>query len=409
MDPRSAISSLVMNVCLLSIFLLLFSEIFYVKTDFGLVSLFLFCLSPLALIFFLSIGKICLSRLALLAYLFALVLSCYTFFGILLHNRPTLGIQFLSIFLATIFFVNIGYFANKKSMAKMFLIIIVISVWFAISQFIFNVIQYAGPFSIFEKFSIYIAQSQTDHHVEVIYGRSSGIFTSPNILGLFAGLGFWLIIFLKDEFSSFQYKLGLTGSLACLFLSISRGSILGLFFSGFLFLMLSIGKISVKNFIYGLFFVVILCGAFYVAYNFLSEDQKERFLELFSVFSWDFGKSENAIGRIDAWAGIAVQMQGMPWGTLLPPQIIINYSPDNQFIYYFAQGGVLLLLAVIIFWIALILLGVKKNNKDSRVFLSIILFSVINSATIVAMNSFVFMLFWLFLGVYSRNIQLKKL
>ena len=409
MAIHGLISALTTGASLLSIFLLLFSEVFYIKTGFGPVSFFLLLIIPLALTFLFSVGKICFSRLAVVAYLFALVLSFYTFFGILVHGRPTLGIQFLSISLSIFLFINIGYFANRKLIAKLVVAVIAVTLLFAVSQFVFYTIQYGGPFSAFEKISYFVAQSQVDHGVEVLYGRSTGIFTSPNVLGFFGGICFWLIIFLKDEYSVFQYKFGLIASLACLIFSISRGSVAGFIISWFLFFILSAKKINFKKISYGFYLIIVLGGIFYIAYDVFSEDQKERFAELFDVFSGKFEKSENAIGRIDAWVGIAHQMQEMPWGTLLPPQLVINYSPDNQFVYYFAQGGFFLLLIVIIFYLILIFVGMKNKNKDSKILSSIVLFSVVNSLSIVVMNSFVFMLFWMFLGIYSRSSQNNKL
>jgi hypothetical protein len=403
-NPRMLVQA---GSALASVALILLADILYVQTGFGPVSIFLFLAAPLLFIFLTASGKICFGKIGIVVYAFAFILSLYTAIGIVAYNRPTLAIQFLSISISIFLFFNIGYFAPKNLLAKLILAINILTALFAASQFSLFTIQYSGPFSIFETISEIIIQSQIDYGVEILYGRSSGIFINPNILGLFAGLTFWLTVYLKEEYSKITYYFCLLLSLICLILSISRGSIIGFLTSSFLFGILSIkeeGKSSISKFSSVVMFFIAIYSLFQALSDNITESQTQRFAELFYVFGGDFDKSDNAIGRIDAWSGIINLMQDMPMGTLVPPQILINHSPDNQFIYYLAQGGPILFAAVIFFYASLVFLAGHRRNKKTKIYLAIIIFSATNSISMPAMNSSVFMLFWVFMGLHSRPI-----
>lgn len=392
-------------ICFASFTLLLFSELFYIKTGFGPVSFFLFAAIPLALGLVLLLGKFSISRMAIASYIFIAILACYTTIGIFIYSRPTLAIQFVSSLTASFLFLNIGFYGSRPLLAKTLVLIIYVTFLFSLAQLSFFSFSYSGPYSIFENITNTTINSQNDFSIEVLYGRSAGIFNSPNSLGFFSGISFWLVILFRHDLPKIHYKLGSVASFLCLILSISRGSLIAFFASACVFFLLTFKRASGKTLINILSIgIALLIVATVVSNDFLSliDQQIKRFSEVINVLQGDFGKSENTLGRFKAWGAIADRISEMPMGTILPPQLVINKSPDNQFIYYFAQGGLLLLAVVVSFIFTLIILAKKSKNKDLGIFFAILLFVVGNSMTITVMNSFIFMMFWMYLGLFAR-------
>ena len=60
------------------------------------------------------------------------------------------------------------------------------------------------------------------------------------------------------------------------------------------------------------------------SYEFLN-----RFSEIGSVFSGGSEKSTNLSGRMGAWDAISTYIDTHPWGTVLPPQTVLNESPEE--------------------------------------------------------------------------------
>ena len=88
---------------------------------------------------------------------------------------------------------------------------------------------------------------------------------------------------------------------------------------------------------------------------------------------------------------------------MLPPQLVIDQSPDNQFIYFFAQGGYLLLIATLMLYIHLIYQALVYGKTYHFVFLGSCIFLLVSSFTLVALNLFVVSIFWIMVGVHARN------
>ena len=148
---------------------------------------------------------------------------------------------------------------------------------------------------------------------------------------------------------------------------------------------------------------VVFIISLYLMLNFSSEYYMERFLEIGTVAEQGSVGSGNLDSRVNAWSNLIYYIQNNPFGTIMPPQLVIDYSPDNQFIYFWLQGGYFLLFVFIFLFIALI----RKSFEYKSIYLfSITFFLILSSFTFVTFNSFVIGLFWLFVGIiFKKHIK----
>ena len=189
------------------------------------------------------------------------------------------------------------------------------------------------------------------------------------------------------------------------FISSSRTSIVALILS---FIILFLGgyilTLDLKKFLKEIIsLTVVFIISLYLMLNFSSEYYMERFLEIGTVAEQGSVGSGNLDSRVNAWSNLIYYIQNNPFGTIMPPQLVIDYSPDNQFIYFWLQGGYFLLFVFIFLFIALI----RKSFEYKSIYLfSITFFLILSSFTFVTFNSFVIGLFWLFVGIiFKKHIK----
>lgn len=385
--------------------LLLCSELFYVLTSYGPVSVFWLSAVPLAVAWAFLSDRLPMTPPMVASYVFYLTLALYTLIGMVAYYRVSLGIQFISSLLSAYLFLNIGYYGNKKLIVRSLILVLCGVIIFALSQFIYFNFGTAGPYSIFKSIANFMVNTQNDFLVENIYGRSSGIFTSPNALGFFGGISFWIFCILSSQVSRFTFFSALGLSIFCVVLSISRGSIFGLVASIIYFFCFSgwWRRVNASSMVLSLvaFFVISFLFVYY-SYS-LNDVQTLRYSEIFSVVSGDYSESVNLSARFQAWSSIFVYISNSPFGTILPPQLLIDESPDNQFFYYFAQGGLILLIVSIAFYTVLFYSAFYSSNKNRFVFASAAIFVVVNCFSITLMNSYIYMLFCMMIGLFSRD------
>lgn len=392
----------------LSIALLLLSDLLYVRSGSSAVGLFFLLCAPIYFSWVIFSRRFVVNRLAVIAYLFFGLMAIYSVIGTLVYMRPTILAQLVSLVLAPLVFIQLGYFCDRASTARVLGGFVALAAFFSVAQYFYSTHGIAGPFSVFAVISELIQESQKVFLADLIYSRPSGIFSNPNILGLFGGLSFWLIMYFRNEFSPWKYQIVLSLVVFCVFISMSRGSLLGLVFSVllyFVFGLRNLGKhiVGRATFSGAVGWIIILSFMGWYFIGNMEAEQAGRFLEISSVLQGDVKGAENLDGRLQAWDIIFDRLSDFPFGTIAPPQLIIEQSPDNQLVYYFAQGGYVMLIFVILFFLGLVGHAAPRRSREGLILFCTIVFVIINSMTMLVMNSFVFMLFWMMVGLLSRD------
>ena len=255
---------------------------------------------------------------------------------------------------------------------------------------------------MFEFFTLLINKSQIGLGVEEIGGRATGLFVNPNILGFFSGLSFFFFLIIKKYFKQ-QNILSIVFmflSLLCVILSSSRTSMVGIFF-GYaitLFYLFQRGnKLESLKTLLGA--TITLFIAFFLIFNFSSESNLERTIEIGNVVNNGVDGSGNLSGRVNAWISLMNYVTLNPFGTIIPPQLALEESPDSQFIYFLAQGGIILFIIFSIFLYSIFFI-LKKSKSEN--FLAVFIFVFISCFTSVPFNSFVISFFLLIVGLCCK-------
>ncbi len=389
----------------LALFSLLFSNLFYVKIPSQSVSLYFLISLPLLVMIFFITRKIYSFESFFIFYFFMIFFFLISILGVFFSgNFGGLAQIYIYVFIPLTFFY-FGILIEDMFIYKNLAIILFITFLFSLGQFLYFNFSISGPIELFKYFSDVIKISQVDFEVELIGSRSSGIFVNPNILGFFGGLSFLIFLYFKDKYNYNFINFIIFISLLIVFISSSRTSILALILS---FIILFLGgyilTLDLKKFLKEIIsLTVIFFISLYLMLNFSSEYYMERFLEIGAVAEQGSVGSGNLDSRVNAWSNLIYYIQNNPFGTIMPPQLVIDYSPDNQFIYFWLQGGYFLLFVFIFLFIALI----RKSFEYKSIYLfSITFFLILSSFTFVTFNSFVIGLFWLFVGIiFKKHIK----
>lgn len=233
-----------------------------------------------------------------------------------------------------------------------------------------------------------------------IRGRATGVFINPN------DFGFWAVILLGYVWLYFKaplYKnVSLFMLLFCLFASNSRGALAALVITVLIvylsyFKTISIGRFSAWV---GLIFVALLLvfgGSLINQFSDLSE-HSYAFLSRFSTV-WGVvtgvAVDDSLSGRYSAWATAFDVMHEYPFGTLVPPETLLNVATDNQYIYMLLQGNILFLVAYVLLLLGGALFFIR-NNFHYLYWCSWLM--LIFGFTAYPMNSYSMIMYWFFLG-----------
>lgn len=392
-------------VAFCSIILLLLSDILYSRSTFGFASWFTLALPAVAFIYFPLSRRLPLNTRLLYSYGLILTLSVYAFLGAMLFSRPTLAAQSLVSLLGPVLLIRIGFSSNRNYLISALGAFIIATTIFALGQFLYGGFNLEGPFSLFRKFSEFMYEIQRDFLVDVIYLRPAGLFANPNTLGFFGGIGFWSLLGYGVRAHRPWGRLLLASAIACLLLSLSRGSLVAFGASISVYFLLNgfFGNPKgTKSIISGIGFVFFCASVIYLIAEF-APDKFERVAELSVFIEGDLSGSTNLTDRFNAWGAILHISDRYPFGTILPPQLVIAQSPDNQFIYYLAQGGLLLMVAVTLLFCGILVANRHESTPDRSLFFCAGIFVAVNAMTMVVMNSFIFMLFWILVGCVCRR------
>ena len=392
---------------ILSILLVLsiFSEILFFNSNFGPVSYILAFSLPLFFLTLFLYKTFIISRFLFPVYVYILLLLIYSILGAIYFGQIGLLAQIHSFFIMPLIFIHLGFFIDKRVAINIVVFLVLICLFFALSQFFYYTYNTKGPFNIFIILSDFSLANQLAILPNATYGRATGIFVNPNTLGFFGGLTYWLISYIQKDKISWKAYIGIFSSLLCVFLSFSRTSLIGLFFSITLVYALNfvMHSYKIKSLVKHTILVSVLIFSLYFLAFYINDYQFQRFKEISSVASSGVEQSANLSGRLNAWSTIFDYTKNNPLGTIVPPQLVIQESPDNQFIYFFAQGGYLLLIATLMIYIYLIYQALRYGRSYHFAFLGGCIFVLISSVTLVALNIFVISLFWLMIGMHARS------
>ena len=393
-------------ILIIALVLSILSEILFFNSGFGPIS-FILVLSPILIFSIFYLYNIAVfNKFLVPIYLFISLLVIYSFLGAIYFGQIGLLAQIYSFLVMPLIFIYLGFFVDRNVNAAIntMLVLVIICSFFSLSQFVYYSYGVAGPFSSFKVLSDLILANQLIFIPDPIYGRATGFFVNPNVLGMFGGLTYWLIKLLQRDNYYWQASIIKILSLCCIFLSFSRTGLIGIVASVAVVYVLNIftrktsTRVIKKSILY-LFFVLM---GFYYLSSYITEYQFQRFNEIGLVTSSGVGQSSNLSGRFDAWSIIFNYIEINPLGTIVPPQLVISESPDNQFIYFFAQGGFILFLATVFFYIYLIYKGLVSGKKYGFAFLGGCIFLLISSFTLVPLNIFVVSLFWMMIGIQAK-------
>lgn len=385
-----------------SYFFCILSDIFYFEFIGNPVPYFFVLHLPVLAFLFFIYPKVLTNNIFVVWYLWFFIVIIFSVLGALLYGSMGLLAQiYIYLFIPVIFF----YFGYLVSLAFLFWVnglLISLCFLFALAQFLFFNYGLSGPLGVFEFFTLLINKSQIGLGVEEIGGRATGLFVNPNILGFFSGLSFFFFLIIKKYFKQ-QNILSIVFmflSLLCVILSSSRTSMVGIFF-GYaitLFYLFQRGnKLESLKTLLGA--TITLFIAFFLIFNFSSESNLERTIEIGNVVNNGVDGSGNLSGRVNAWISLMNYVTLNPFGTIIPPQLALEESPDSQFIYFLAQGGIILFIIFSIFLYSIFFI-LKKSKSEN--FLAVFIFVFISCFTSVPFNSFVISFFLLIVGLCCK-------
>ena len=337
----------------------------------------------------------------------SLVLLVYVLFAVALSGLFSALAQLFVHLLLPICGVLVGsYFKGQEQKLKSMIWIFYIPFFFAVAQILNVYYDMAGPFAIFSKIKEWDYEIQGALNEDyVLASRAIGTFVNPNTLGYYFALLFWFLLLIFNRFNYHQL-LCIVGVL----LSGSRGSLVSLILSIIVvYLFKRKNNISSKRVIIVLFNLAMLIFAFLYYMSSAQSDSYEflnRFSEIGSVFSGGSEKSTNLSGRMGAWDAISTYIDTHPWGTVLPPQTVLNESPDSQFFYFLAQGGWLLAFAYVLHMLVVFSWSFL-SIQQRYLLLGASIIVAINGLSMATLNSGIVFLFYFILG-HASSKELKR-
>ena len=249
-------------------------------------------------------------------------------------------------------------------------------------------------------------------------GRAIGTFINPNVLGFWAALAFWAsLVFLRG----WRRLLAISGTLIVLAISQSRGSL----FAWAASCAVAVGSSALRPIladyqgrpsparrtqlgsgaVIGFVLVVVLVGAtvrLAFADVLVSSGGLDRLGSGLDVLSEGGEADANFSGRELAWDRALDLYHDYPFGTLGPPEFILDSFIDNDYVRVLLQGGPLYLLSFL-----LVRCGggrlILRDDPESR-FLSVTSVVIaVNSMTMLPLLAAPTALYWLIAGSHLAH------
>lgn len=387
---------------------LILSEILFVNSSYGPISVFFVFIIPVIIIFFVLHRYILFSQQIYPLYLYMVFLLVYIFLGAIKNENIGLLAQIYNYIFIPVLFMHVGYFSRLNHIYKPILVLSTCVLLSAFSQFLYHSYQINGPFNIFQSLSNYMTEVQEVYKDTATYGRATGLFINPNELGYYGGLCFWFFYLYYYKTNTRLSLFGMVISIITILLSLSRTSVIALISSLVIVYVIKIFKGKQKINFKSILPTILVTFLTYKIVSALNQGQADRLVEILSVAQGDTGSSSNLSSRITAWNNIHSYVTENPWGTLSPPIAEIGISPDSQFVYFYAQGGLILLFLTILFYIYLFKTSVQIKFNGSYTALGSFIFFMISSLTMPVLNSFITAIFWTIFGIHILDLFQKS-
>ncbi|UWX63112.1 O-antigen ligase family protein [Deinococcus rubellus] len=352
-----------------------------------------------------------------LCVLFYLCIS--TFF-----SQVSVGViyGFTQVIFPIFFYILVNHSYNLSKSENLTKVIVFVAILHAIwsSIQVFYKLPENAP-SIFRELLIWDKNIQALYSSSyVLYGRGTGGFINPNELGLWAALCLCWGIY---ERKSFYKNALITSSVISLINSQSRGSVSAVLV---ILVLLLIKKIlDSKNFritnrAFYLIALSILTSILVLAYSQFAIIIKDlgdyvgfdRYGSAASILTTGVNADLSFETRTQVWDEIVRYVNARPFGTLSPPQTVVSFAPDNQYMYNYLQGGIFLLILStipLIVWSKNLYIWMFQRNKDRNAVLGLMtVVLIVNSVSATPYQYTSFTLFWMFLAI-QRNVGDRSL
>lgn len=231
-------------------------------------------------------------------------------------------------------------------------------------------------------------------------GRSTGLFTNPNELGLWACVAAvlaWTLL------AGRRRAIGVTLAVLTLVLSQARGPTVGLLAAVVLGAAIGIARgrlLTASGFraaatLASAAALVVLAIAFQVV-----DVSLDRFALLLQVLAEGPQADVNLASRLNLWSGVLVLNVTYPWGTWGSPELVLGAAVDSAWFRAFAQGS-----AIYVGALAMLVgaaLAVRSASHGDALRLTCVVLAV-TGVTQTSWGSPVTPLFWVLLGTYLQS------
>jgi len=346
-------------------------------------------------------SKLLLRCLPISFWLFVFALSVYPVFSYIIYSREQDLIQLEIYLFLPVVFCLFGLTVSVQKISNAILIGLLICAVLSFAQIAYTGFNNAGPFGLFAllKEQEYLIQDEVLKRTLSL--RATGVFVEPNMLGLFAGSCLFWFMQVRQDVVKKTFLLGISLAFFSLIASMSRGSIAAVLVGlGVRFL------IMLPSFRFNRSFIYVLFGgsaAFSMLMAVSDVEQFSRVAEIGDVMNKGAEGAENLQARFSAWDVLIDFVFMNPMGSIQPPLVVVEESPDNQFLYFALQGGFVLFFLAAFFFFENAMNAAKLVLKRKSEFLGSIVFLGINCFTIPAMTSFAMVVFWLSFGFYAKE------
>ena len=231
-------------------------------------------------------------------------------------------------------------------------------------------------------------------------GRSTGLYTNPNELGLWAGVA---VVLAWTMLPPRLRGIGVALSVMTLLLSQSRGPTVGLLaaLAALAALSFARGRLASSGVLKTISSFVLagllatLAGA-YVA----PSGALDRFGALFQVLTGGLQTDANLASRVNLWSAVLALNSAYPWGTWGSPELVLGTAVDSEWFRAFAQGSAPYVVALALLFVAA--LAVRDTSYGDTLRLIGVVVAVAG-LTQVPFGSPVIAIFWVLLGVYMQS------
>jgi hypothetical protein len=339
--------------------------------------------------------------IGILPFLFFNIL--FPLLGVIIYNYPLTSTYLLINPLVWLSLIILGYFIShykisQKWMENYLVIYILIQVFFALTQFLYwKGILHLGIMDPIIKWDLKIQDSD-----KVIYGRSIGLFSNPNILGFWSVTTFWLAFFLLK---GIKRKIGLVLVIVVLALSQSRGSIVTLLatLSIYYFYITIKGRQLNRALKGSMYLIISLAIGYLLIINIEAlEPFLYRLISAFGIFTNGISSDSNLSGRFEAWKLVINVFFSYPFGTLGSPELIIGSFIDNEWVRLLIQGSFVFIIAFLMLFWNIYKLGGIGGNLGTLLRL-LLLCILLNGITQIPLSYSAVYMFWFFIGILLRK------